>query len=1342
MSSHSNGTELFLEPDHAQTAAGSILRGPFRPDLLLDETLPDLLESTAQRRPDHPAIYWQDEVITYAQLNRQADLAAHHLLEAGVRAGQMVGLCLPRGARLLVMQAAIAKAGAAWLPFESDTPVDRMNTCLEDAGAVGLIADSALADAVVPVWEASCLQAPANGPLRRREGLRSDHPAYVIYTSGSTGKPKGVPINQGSICHFLRSENAVLGVNENDKVYQGFSVAFDMSFEEIWISYLVGASLWVAPKLLTGDPDALPQVLQREGITVLHAVPTLLALFSQDVPGLRLINLGGEMCPEALVERWATPERQMFNTYGPTEATVSASLARLRRGEPVTIGTPLPNYGLLVRGEDGSLLPQGETGELCITGPGVADGYLGRPELTAEKFLPNPHATQPHEARLYRTGDLARIDEAGQIQCLGRADDQVKVRGFRVELGEIEAALCQQPGIGTAAVLLRPLAGIDQLVAFIVAETGTTPDIAVLRAALRDRLPPYMIPALFETLTELPRLTSGKIDRKSLRALELALPASTDGDEPVTPAEQALFAALAPLFPGQALRLADDFFTALGGHSLLAARLVSALRQQSAYAGLTVHDVYQNRTLQALAGRLAALAAEQPGDATPQALQMPQTAPRAKRLACGVAQLVSLPFLIGLRMLLWLAPFFTYHLMTGDDGDSLPRAIATSVLVYLAGLAMTFVIAIAGKRLVLGRLQPGRYPLYGFKYFRWWLSERLMEMVPPYLIAGSPLQALYLRALGAKVGKHTSIGTISVGAPDLLEIGDGASIGASVNLENFRVEGDSWEVGPIRIGRDAYVGSYAVLEAGTVIEDGGRLDGLSSLCRGQRVAAGRIWSGSPSRHQPDATPPELPPRPLRSRARRAIDLAAYTGGSALVAVLFFMPIFPSFILIDWLDARWLDLMLQSFSLPFAFLCYFLLAMPASAVLVIMTVLISALVRWALLPRLAIGRTPVYGPVYFRRWITNQIQESSLFVLHGLYASVYAGWWYRLLGAKVGRGTEISTAMGVVPDTLTLGEDSFVADAVMLGDEEVDRGWMTLRSTRIGNRSFIGNGAYVPDGTVVPDDVLIGVQSRAPANAQMASGQTWLGSPPMALPAREQIAGYPDHLTFRPSLGRRLMRGLVEALRTVTPLAVVIAVGYLTVMKVMPLAAREDYAGVFGALMLAGVLYGIGSFLFIVLLKWLLIGRYRPRAAPMWTGFVWKSEAITNLYESIAVPNFFNFLRGTPWLPLALRCLGARIGRNVFMDTTDITEFDCVSIGDGAVLHAWSGPQTHLFEDRVMKVGRVEIGRGVNVGPRSTILYDARVGDAARLGPLTLVVKGESLPAGTAWAGSPALPWRL
>ena len=258
---------------------------------------------------------------------------------------------------------------------------------------------------------------------------------------------------------------------------------------------------------------------------------------------------------------------------------------------------------------------------------------------------------------------------------------------------------------------------------------------------------------------------------------------------------------------------------------------------------------------------------------------------------------------------------------------------------------------------------------------------------------------------------------------------------------------------------------------------------------------------------------------------------------------------------------------------------------------------------------------------------------------------------------------------------------------------------------------------------------------------MLAGQTWVGSPPVNLPSREVLKGFPEHLTFRPSLWRFIGRGLIEAARIILPLALVIGVGYVIVLDSMPYAAQEDWLGLAIELSLSGLYYGIGCFLFVVVLKWLLIGRYTPRAAPMWTAFVWVSEAVTSIYESIAVPNFLEYLRGTPMLPFALRLLGAKIGRGVYLDTTDLTEFDCVQIGEHSELNAWSGPQTHLFEDRVMKVGRVDIGNYVTVGIRGTVLYDSKISDNVLVGPLSLVMKGETLPPDSAWAGSPAQPWQ-
>jgi len=1444
----------------------AFLRGPERPDLLREESLAQILTATARRSPQQPALIWGERVVTYGELDALSDTVGAALARRGAAPGRVVGLVLPRGADLLIAQAGITKSGAAWLPFDAEAPLERVAFCLQSAKAIGLVTCREwvprLRDISVPAWAvedllaeesnlsrtalAPSLSSPVGGEGRgekainfpaqvpspqtspRSGGVREPNPplcpaaqpsdpAYVIYTSGSTGEPKGIVISHRGICHLLRAENELLGVRAGDRVYQGFSVAFDMSFEEIWISYLVGATLWIAPPLLVGDPDLLAQALARERITVLHAVPTLMGLLDDPLPTLRLINLGGEACPAALAQRLARPGRRVFNTYGPTETSVTASLAELKAGEPVTIGWPLPNYGLLVVDEQRRPLPAGEVGELCIRGPGLALGYLARPDLTAEKFIalppnlefnanskvaaaipvggtgdppvpsgdpplgkgsapgffrsaapiasvrsipsgpdesadgtapiafgtlpPNLELSAPSRSqtgapaeRMYLTGDLARIEPGGPVHCLGRADSQVKIRGFRVELDEISAILSVQPGVAAAAVTLRKQAGLDQLVGFVVPSASGKSNPAQWRQALAARLPSYMVPARFEIIAALPRLISGKINQAALQAWPLQSVEAIEGEksEPRNEDETALFAALTKLFPGRALRPGLDFFDDLGGHSLLAARLVSILRGDARYAGLGVQAIYRERRLEDIAGAMKRQRAQIPRSAAPKRAATP-----LRRLAfCALAQALVIPFFILLHIADWLAPFFVYQYFTGDPGDSILLAVLYSLGVFVLARFANFAVAIAGKRIAAGQLPAGRHPLWGAVYFRWWLASKFCELPDVFLLAGTPWMPLYLRALGARIGRDVMIDMITLAAPELLTVGDGASLGTFVNIENARVEGGELIIGPVWLGRDSVVDSYSVLEEHTELGDRARLCGQSALAAGRKIPADEIWDGAPAQRS-NQIAEALPPRPRVSRVRRGVLAALFAATAIGVSVLFFLPTFPAFILIDWLDANTLNVFDSGVSAPVAFGFFFLLAIPASALFLGVTMLLTGGLRW-LLPRQTAGRSPIDSFGYWRKRAMSMVLDCSLHEMHGVYASVFAPLWLRVLGVEVGRHAEISTAEGMVPELLSLGDDSFVADGAMLGDEELRGGWMILKPTRIGSRSFIGNGAYVPDGAVVPDDVLIGVQTRTPRNQQLASGQTWMGSPPLLYPARETLAGFPESLTFRPSPLRRLGRGLVEGLRIVLPLALIIATGYLIIVLIMPLAETNGWGfEVANALALAGCVYGVAAFLFVVALKWILVGRYRPRAAPMWTPFVWLSEAVTNLYESLAVPNFLDLLRGTPMLPWALRLLGARIGQGVYLNTTDLTEFDCVHIGDEAELNAWSGPQTHLFEDRVMKIGLVKIGRRVTVGVRSTILYDTHVGDDVRLGPLTLVAKGERLPAGTRWEGSPA-----
>ena len=337
----------------------------------------------------------------------------------------------------------------------------------------------------------------------------------MIYTSGSTGEPKGVVITNRNICHFLRAINEVYNIVGDDVMFQGASIAFDLSVEQIWLPFMVGASLFVADAETIFAIDELPGRLERAGVTVLDTLPTLLAVLPRDVETLRTIILGGEACTPAIVERWARDGRALYNTYGPTEATVVATASRLRKRENVTIGTPIPNYSCYVVDADLMPVAPGVEGELLIGGPGVARGYVGRDDSIGRKFIPNPFESDGSDPILYRTGDAVEIDANGQLIFRGRIDDQIKIRGFQVELGEIDARLSNLPGVSIAATVLLNEQGEDKLVAYLVTETDV--NTAHLREMLREYLPSYMVPARFELVVGLPRQPSGKIDRNALR---------------------------------------------------------------------------------------------------------------------------------------------------------------------------------------------------------------------------------------------------------------------------------------------------------------------------------------------------------------------------------------------------------------------------------------------------------------------------------------------------------------------------------------------------------------------------------------------------------------------------------------------------------------------------------------------------------------------------------------------------------------------------------------------------------------------------------------------------------
>ena len=1311
----------------------SALQGPLRPEFLRDETLYEIFQATAARLPEKIALaeLGGGAAISYRALQIRAERVAAELVRRGVGAGDFVGLWMHRSIDLHVGMLGILAAGAAFVPIDADSPADRAASALADCGAALLLTHTDMGEVTAKAGIetldiADLLSTPETGPLPR---ARPDDPAYVIYTSGTTGKPKGIVVSHRNICHYLRAGNAVLGIVEYDVVLQQASLAFDLALEEIFVPYSVGATLKIASAATLRATDRLADVLEANGVTVIDTVPTLLALLERDVATARLLIVGGEACPPRLVERFSRPGRRIINSYGPTEATVVATACELVPGEPITIGRPIPNTTAYVVDDTLALVEQGTIGELLIGGPGVVAGYTGLPGLSAAKFIANPFAQGAVlDPVLYRTGDAVGLDPEGRLVFHGRIDDQVKIRGFRIELGEIETALVSEPGVTAAAVVAHelPLAGLA-LAAHIVPAPDF--DVEQVRRSLARRLPSYMIPQLWQMHTELPRLSSGKVDRKALAVIEPAGPIAASGQEvPTTPTEAHLLEVARAALGTSAIGLDQDFFTDLGGHSLTAATFVSEVRKVARLSSFALQDVYEARTLRRMAQLLDAKSGSATGTVADLSFAAP---PLLRRVLCGLAQAIALPFIIAIVTVQWIGLLLSSIYLVRDDTPlwiEIPFLCGIYVALNLG--AKLFVIVL--KWLVIGRTRPGVYPLWGSYYFRLWLVQRTVHLTMHKFLQGTPLMRIYLRALGAKIGTDAMIHEFEEGAVDLISIGPRASIGQKVRFANAEVIGNEIHVGRIEIAADAVVGNACVIGHDVVVGQGAELADLTALAPGTRIGSGERWDGAPGRKIGGVAAGVLPPHPELGSIARALQTMGYFVAYNLIMMVGLLPIFPAFYILSELDGMVFGE--RDKVVPWDWV--FLFAWPSALILIFVSMLVVIIMRWVLLPRLEPGRYSIFSGLYFRKWAVGLAVETMLETLNSLYATLFMRNWYRLMGTRIGRGTEISANFSGRYDLIELGESNFIGDEAIFGDEDVRGGWMTLERIKTGDRCFFGNLSVVAKGAVLENDALIGVKSKMPVSNHVKAGETWFGSPAMAIPNRQKVV-LAEHVTYLPPLRMRLVRLLFEALHTSLPTAVLISLAYVSSDIIEFSIDRGDWPLAITIFLAIGIAVSMLMFLVSVVFKWVFAGRYRATMQPMWSWWAMRAEAVAVLYGGLANKVMLDYVRGTPFLPWLLRLYGMKVGKGTYINCTDVTEFDCIEIGDFAVINMHVNPQTHLYEDRIMKVGHVRIGRGATLGTGSIVLYDARIGEFARTMPLTVVMKGETIPAHSIWEGAPA-----
>ncbi|MGW3045902.1 non-ribosomal peptide synthetase, partial [Kitasatospora sp. NPDC001159] len=579
-----------------------------------DTHLPQLIEAQAARTPDAVALVQPgedgDQELSYAELNARANRLARLLTARGIGPESLVAVALDRGPDLVVALLAVLKSGAAYLPVDPAYPTERIAQLVADA-APALAITSRPARSVLPAeLPQLLLDSPATAEALARQDaadltdrdrtalLLPAHPAYVIHTSGSTGRPKGVTVTHAAAVNLAVAHAAQLGTAPGSRVAQLAPAGFDVSVGEVLLALVAGAAL-VLPDGGSGTGEELARLLSRQAVTHALMTPTRLGTLPPGtvLPRLSTLAVGGEPCPPALAAHWSAG-RRLLNEYGPTEATVCATVGEPldRAGTPAPIGRPIANTRAYVLDSALRPVPPGVTGELYLAGAGLARGYLGRPGLTGERFVACPFEAGE---RMYRTGDLVRWTAHGELEYVERTDDQVKLRGFRIELGEVEAALAAHPNVAQAAATVREdTPGDRRLTGYAVPASAV--DGAALHAFLRERLPEHLVPAAVVVLDALPRTPNGKLDRKALPAPEYT--AGPAGRAPASAREELLALLFAEVL-GLPWVGADDSFFELGGHSLLASRLVGRIRTALG-TEVGVRDLFEAPSVAELARRL------------------------------------------------------------------------------------------------------------------------------------------------------------------------------------------------------------------------------------------------------------------------------------------------------------------------------------------------------------------------------------------------------------------------------------------------------------------------------------------------------------------------------------------------------------------------------------------------------------------------------------------------------------------------------------------------------------------------------------------------------------------
>lgn len=1323
--------------------------------------------------------------ISFSELEARSNQIAHHLLANGAAPGETIALLFDRTLNAYASLLAVSKIGCTFVPLDASFPQNRIAFICEDSGAKFALTISSFADKfktcnVLPlVLDQVELESYPNTEPKLAVQLDDDPISYVIYTSGTTGNPKGVPIRHSAICNFLRVAAEGYGFRPDDRVFQSLTLAFDYSFEEIWVPLLCGSCLVPAPTGISLLGDDLWQFLSDQKITAWCSVPTVLATLENDLPNLRLLLVSGEACPADLVSRWATKKRRFLNVYGPTEATVSATWKVMQPGQKVTIGEPLATYSAMILSPSiDEILQIGEEGELALAGIGLAPGYLNRKTETQKAFIDDFLELENNPSgMIYRTGDLARINADGEIEYLGRVDTQVKIRGYRIELEEIETVAREITGLSSLIVNpVKSKSGDTELAAYYVPENpDDLPDTIEFQTNLAKRMPAYMVPAYFEPLEALPLLPSQKVDRKNLPAptAKRAIKSTAKFVAAKTGLQKRLSEVLCDVLDIELISADADFFNDLGINSLMLARFLGGVRKKLNINSLTMRHVYQNTNLQSLAKVITELdkdVASRENFAAAAPMSPEELIFKTANLDDTIAQGIPhsdvqniqsnsnenpSPAVSSLQYISFATAQVGWMLMMGFIGSYVFIDILkwwlkaeSAADIYLrsmgSGLSLFFVtsvLLIAVKWIAIGRFKPGKINLYGVAHFRFWVAETAVRANPLNLFLGTPAFNIYLRLVGAKIGKGVLLFSPAPSCPDLITIGDDVLIRQDCLFSGHHASDGALYLGTIEIGDRTHIAEATVLSINCSIGDDAQLGHRSSLHENQKVAGGSTYVGCPAAPSDSnfIRVPQMEVSPWRAWI--------YTLTGFLLPALITGP---------------LSLSIFYYVATYAMGAGYLTLSGAEALLSIGNILAWTTVTYFVGIVFAMGRNVImprlynlffipdvahklFGFQYFLAVrITNSSQSQMLQMLFGDSNLIVP--YFKAIGYDLKELMQNGSNFGVEqkhqsPFLCKFSRNSFVSDGLALLNMDMSRTSFKMSQISVPDNTYLGNELHYPTGAKIGTDCLVATKAQIPIDGDIRTNVGILGSPPFEIPRpAPSYDPYQEPKLFERRLAMKFRSNMITLALF---MARNIILGCLAALATWGLYIQFRDV-IFSSTLHAALILAVVPFVMTVItvLYFIVWGRaanwYRPmkpRICSLYEPEFWDHERFWKLSDNRLIESF----AGTPLKNIFIRLQGVKLGKQVFDNGAAYPEPFLVEIGDYACLNQRSITQSHSLEDGSFKCDQITFGNRCTFGTGAFVHYGVEAGDNVDIKTDAFVMKGTALGSNEIWSGNPSNP---